>query len=179
MPSRLQPAFFGGLFIGVLSALPFVSGLNMCCCLWVVAGGVLTTYLLQERWPVPVTATDGALTGLLAGAIGAIIAATLGIAFSAMTGMAGPESLDQIPQGDLPPEFGRILDQLRDLPPSVWYIAPFVIYLVVFPIFAMLGGLLGVAIFKRKLPPPPPPPATGTDAALIPPAPGPDAGLVP
>ena len=24
-PARLQPAFFGGLFIGVLSALPFIN----------------------------------------------------------------------------------------------------------------------------------------------------------
>jgi hypothetical protein len=40
---KLQPAVLGGLLIGVRSALPFVS---MCCCLWVIAGDVLTTCLL-------------------------------------------------------------------------------------------------------------------------------------
>ena len=35
-PPKLQPALFGGLFIGVLSALPLVSVGN-CCCLWVIA----------------------------------------------------------------------------------------------------------------------------------------------
>lgn len=162
MPSRLQPAFWGGLFIGVLSALPFVSSLNACCCVWVIAGGVLTSYLLQERSATPINAGDGAITGLLAGAIGAVIAGVLGIAFALMQGAVGPQAFDQLPQGDLPPEVGRILDRLRELPPSVWYIAPFLIFLVVFPIFGMLGGLLGVAIFKKRLPPPPPPPPVPT-----------------
>ena len=57
MGQKLQPAVLGGLLIGVLSALPFVS---MCCCLWVIAGGVLTTYLLQERLTIyPSYALDG------------------------------------------------------------------------------------------------------------------------
>jgi hypothetical protein len=154
MGSKLQPAFFGGLFTGVLSALPFVSTVNACCCLWVVAGGVLTSYLLQERSPVPITAGDGAMWGLLSGAIGAVVAGVLGIVFAVMQGVAGPESLEQIPQADLPPEFGRVLDRLRELPPSVWFIAPFFIFLVVFPVFSMLGGLLGVALFRRRTPPP-------------------------
>jgi hypothetical protein len=43
---KLQPALFGGLFIGVLSALPIINIAN-CCCLWVIGGGVLATYLMQ------------------------------------------------------------------------------------------------------------------------------------
>ena len=49
---RLQPAFYGGLFIGVLSALPLVNAGNCCCCLWVVAGGVLAAYLRQQNHAV-------------------------------------------------------------------------------------------------------------------------------
>jgi hypothetical protein len=155
MASRLQPAVLGGLLIGVLSALPFVSALNACCCLWVLAGGLLTTYLLQERLPAPVTAGEAAVAGLLAGAIGAVIAAVVGAAFMVLMG-GGAESLDQLPSGDLPPEVARIFDRFRDLPPAFWYIGPFLFYIVIFPIFGMLGALLGVAIFKRQPPPPPP-----------------------
>jgi CDP-diglyceride synthetase len=152
MGARLQPAFWGGLFIGVLSALPFVSALNTCCCVWVIAGGVLTSYLLQESSPAPITAGDGALAGLLAGIIGAVLA---GVATAVMQGVAGPGSLDQIPPGDLPPEVARVFDQLRDLPPSFWLVGPFVLFLLVFPVFGLLGGLLGVAMFRRSAPPPP------------------------
>ena len=35
---KFQPALYGGLFIGVLSALPIIN-IGNCCCLWVTAGG--------------------------------------------------------------------------------------------------------------------------------------------
>jgi hypothetical protein len=154
MPSRLQPVLVGGLFTGILSALPFVSTVNACCCLWVIAGGVLTSYLMQERSTLPITAGDGAVWGSVSGAIGAVIASLLGVAFAVMQGLTGPESLEQIPRADLPPEVARLLEHLRELPPSFWFIAPFVVFLVIFPIFSMIGGLLGVALFKKSTPPP-------------------------
>ena len=42
-PSYSQPAVIGGVIMGVLSALPIVSAGNVCCCLWVVVGGLHTT----------------------------------------------------------------------------------------------------------------------------------------
>ncbi len=65
MAERLQPAFWGGLFIGVLSALPIVQVGNCCCCLWVVTGGVLAAYLRQQQSPYAIPASEGALVGLL------------------------------------------------------------------------------------------------------------------
>ena len=36
---------FGGLVMGVLSALPLVGPFgNACCCLWVVSGGLVAAY---------------------------------------------------------------------------------------------------------------------------------------
>ena len=58
--SRYQPALLGGLFIGVLSALPVVNIAN-CCCLWVICGGVLTVYLQQQNLPTPVATSDAAV----------------------------------------------------------------------------------------------------------------------
>jgi hypothetical protein len=154
MSRKLQPALLGGVLIGVLSALPFVSALNACCCLWVIAGGVLTAYLLQERSPLPMTAGDAAIAGLLAGLIGAVISSVIGAAMMVVMGGAA-QQLDQLPR-DLPPEFARVLERFRELPSSVWFLVGLLFTLVIFPIFSMLGALLGVAIF-RKTPPPPPP----------------------
>ena len=42
------------------------------------------------------------------------------------------------------------------MPPAVFVIGSFLVTLVIFPIFSMLGALLGVAIFKKTPPPPPP-----------------------
>jgi len=157
MSERLQPALWGGVFIGVLSALPYVSTLNACCCLWVVSGGVLAAYLLQERNPLPILTSDAALTGLAAGALGAIIATLLGLGIGLVQGVDPTAALDQIPGGDLPPEMTELVETLRSLPVSFWYLGPLVISLIVFPIFGTLGSLLGVAVFKKNLPPPPPP----------------------
>ena len=73
MTGMLQPAFWGGLFIGVLSALPLVKFGNVCCCLWVVLGGGLTVYLQQQRTPEPLETGEAVLGGLIAGLLGAVI----------------------------------------------------------------------------------------------------------
>jgi hypothetical protein len=155
MPAKLQPALLGGLLIGVLSALPFVSVVNGCCCLWVIAGGVLTSYLLQERSATAIDAGGAAVSGLQAGMVGAIVAAVLGAAVTFLTG-GGAEQLDQMPRGDLPPQIVEMFDRFRELPAAVWYVGPFLAYIIIFPIFSTLGALLGVALFKKNPPPPPP-----------------------
>jgi hypothetical protein len=47
---------------------------NCLCCAWVILGGMLATYLLQQAQPGPVEGVDGAVVGLLAGLVGAIVA---------------------------------------------------------------------------------------------------------
>src|SRR5258708_16718377 len=85
VPPRFQPALFGGLFIGVLSALPIIN-IGNCCCLWVIGGGVLATYLMQQNHPFPIAAADGALVGLLAGLIGGVLGTLLSIRIEIMVG---------------------------------------------------------------------------------------------
>ena len=63
-----MPAILGGLFIGVLTALPIV---NCCCCLWMVGGGFLAAYLESQRQPTSLSIMQGARVGLMAGVVGA------------------------------------------------------------------------------------------------------------
>jgi hypothetical protein len=98
---RLQPAFFGGLLIGVLSALPIVSAGNCCCCLWIVAGGMLADIPVETRDMIERASAGG-------------------------RGVVG-------------------------------FVFKFLVMLITGTIFGMLGGLLGVAVFKKDAPPPPPP----------------------
>ena len=68
--------------MGVLSALPLVAAGNLCCCLWVVSGGAIAAYLLQQNQSTPITPGDGALAGLFAGLVGAAIYLVLSIPIS-------------------------------------------------------------------------------------------------
>ena len=162
--SRLQPALLGGLFIGVMSALPIVNAGNCCCCLWVLAGGALAVYLRQQNSPVPLTAAEGALVGLLAGAFGGVIGVVLMIPIQMLIGPMQAEWMSRIMAGneDMPPELREMMD--RAMAGGAFRAAGAIINIVMSTIFGMLGGLLGVAIFKRNQPPqqPPPPPQPPT-----------------
>ena len=84
--NRLQPALFGGLLIGVLSALPLVNVGNCCCCLWVVAGGMLAVHLRQQSSPFAITSAEGAYVGFLAGLFGGVLGVLLSIPIDLMMG---------------------------------------------------------------------------------------------
>lgn len=153
MPARAQPALLGGLFIGVLSTLPIINMGNMCCCLWVVSGGALAAWLLQERQPEPLTGADGALIGLMAGGVGALVGTLLSIPLDLYFGPIMRDWVQRYAQGqDLPPEFLEMLNQQMT---AASIIAKLIFSLVAYVVFGMLGGVLGVAIFRRKNPPQP------------------------
>lgn len=165
----LKPAILGGLFIGVLSALPAVSIFN-CCCLWIIGGGMMAAYFDQQSDPRPTSAGRGAATGALAGVLGAVIwiPAALGIdtvmapiqesMFAAMIRNAQ----------DMPPEARAWLEALGGSGSSPFRLAiGFAFQFVAGAIFGALGGVLGAAFFRTDVPPalggPPVPPLPPTD----------------
>jgi hypothetical protein len=154
--NRLQPALYGGLFIGVLSALPIVNMGNCCCCLWVLAGGALAVYLRQQNTPYQLPASEGALVGLLAGLIGGIVAAIVSIPMAAMTAGFQSQMLERVlaSNPEMPAEARDALQRIAA--GSALRAAGAVIGIVIDTVFGMLGGLLGVALFKKSTPPPPP-----------------------
>jgi len=156
-PERLQPAFFGGLFIGVLSALPIISAGNCCCCLWVIGGGLLTSYLMQQNHPYPLRVEDGLLGGLLAGVIGGVIAVILSIPLSMAMGDFQARMLERIADNpDVPQQTRDLLQNIatRSAAAGLMRLVFGLVSVCVDAVVAMLGGLLGVALFKKKDVPP-------------------------
>ena len=154
--SKLQPALFGGLFTGVLSALPFISAGNCLCCLWVVCGGALAAYLLQQNQASPIEAGDGAIVGVLSGLVGAVVASALAIPLQLLMGPMGADFLRSLAESasDVPPEVQNILDQMATTGFGVAaMVIGLIVNLVLFSVFGLLGGLLGHAIFRRQQPP--------------------------
>ena len=149
---RYQPALLGGLFIGVLSSLPVVSAANLCCCLWVVTGGVLTVYLQRQNPDAPLEAADAVLGGLVAGTIGAVIyIAAMSLLYSISGEMVEAQFRAALEQPQIPPE---VRDRLSGLFVGRNMILIMgAITLPVYAVFSMLGALLGFAWFRRKTPP--------------------------
>ena len=113
--SKLQPALLGGLVIGVLSALPVISMGNCLCCAWVILGGMIATYLLQQGQSTPVEAADGAIVGLLAGLVGAVIGTLVSIPVQMVMGPLNGDFLRRILEqsgGEMPGEMRGIVESM-------------------------------------------------------------------
>ncbi len=168
MPQKnLQPALIGGLFIGILSALPIVGAFNLCCCAWVVGGGIVTAYLMQNAAALAITVGDGALGGLLAGIIGAAIHAVLAIPVLVIMGPLQQRFLQQFMENarDMPEGLRLFMERgmFGGAGLALVFISTFMLWLVLGAIFGTIGGMIGAAIFNRSKPavlpgPPVPPP---------------------
>ena len=162
---KLQPALFGGLFIGVLSALPIINLGNCLCCMWVIGGGALAVYLMQQNYPFAVQGADAALVGLLAGLIGGALDGLLVIPLALAFGPTEQRIIQRALESsqDVPPEVRSMFDHLATGGVlGVMAIVGVFIRAIVFGVIAMLGGLLGLALFKKKDLPP------GTTAVMPP-----------
>ena len=156
-----QPALIGGLVIGVLSSLPIVSAGNVCCCLWVVSGGAVAAYLLQQNQTTPISPGDGALVGLFAGLIGSGVGFIISIPLSLMMAPMQRAMMQRFLEnaGDMPPAFRQLMENFT-APTAAGFLGQLAVRTVIFgftlviwSIFATLGGLLGAAIFKKSPPP--------------------------
>jgi hypothetical protein len=146
---RLQASLLGGLFIGILSALPIVGAANYCCCLWVVVGGVLTTYLRMQGRSTAIEAPDLAFSGLVAGGIGSVIYIAFSVLLLSMSGDMIEQQIrlmaEQYPQ--MPPD---VRDRLLAFSagPNLVLLMAFVT-IPMYAIFSMLGALLGLLFFRK------------------------------
>jgi hypothetical protein len=147
--------------IGVLSALPVINVGNCCCCAWVLFGGGLAAYLMQQNHSEPIQIGDGAVVGLLAGVIGAgvwlVVSVPMRLAFAGLDSQIVEQFLRQA--ADLPPELRAIIENASKAPTiGIGLLFGFFISLVVNTTFGMLGGLFGALMFKKSPPPVMPPP---------------------
>lgn len=175
MNSKLRAGLLGGLLMGGLSAVtvvPQVPFLRFICCIWAILGGVLAAYLYAKKSPAPARIGDGVAVGVIAGAVGSAISL---VAFLLVSFYVTDRTLaeEQIARAGLSVTYASV----------IWLIA--VLAFVLQVIQALVGGIIGVALFERRgdegsgPPPPPPPPyygGTPAPAYAPPPPPADDLG---
>jgi len=165
-PAKTQPALFGGLAIGVLSALPVINVAN-CCCAWILFGGALAAYLMQQNHPEPIGAGDGAVVGLYAGLVGTLVWLVISVPLSAVMAPFQSQLMQRALSNarDMAPEARDFLEGLSSGPAvGLGLLFGFVVMLCVSSVFGMAGGLFGALIFRKNVPPPPPPPPAFPDS---------------
>lgn len=169
-PSKFVPALLGGVIMGAF-ALPILNYVNCLCCAGIMLGGLLGVLFYKNRLTPespPLTSGDGVAIGALAGVFGAILGTVINVAVMmiATSSMGMMEAFQQFEErGVEMPDFLRemIGDIMLGRVNAILVFFVLIFDFIIYPLFGLLGGLIGAAIFKPKLQqvPPPTPPPTG------------------
>ena len=148
-PGMFVPALIGGVVAGILSGIPIV---NCLCCLWIIGGGILAAYFLTKESPVVLTAGDGAIVGIFAGIIAALVETVVNIPFRALSEKIVQGMMDRFSQyyEEMPSGWESWLEG-RDFEGSViWSFLGLVVSVVIFSALGALGGIIGISLFGKK-----------------------------
>lgn len=159
-PDKFLPALYGGLIMGVISAVPFLNFVNCLCCAGILLGGFLAVFFYKNNFTPdtpPFTSGDCLAVGALAGVIGAFVATLLSLVFVMLFGDIVKEFILRFLEHadlEIPTE---MMDEIRKrLEESsmgfVSVLIDLVFSLIIYPIFGLLGGLIGYGIFKPQPP---------------------------
>ncbi len=166
-PGKIRVSLISGAVIGVVWAIPGLNLINCCCCAGVILGGYLAVYLYRQEFTEempPMESSDAVVLGIMSGVVAAFAAMVLNLIILALFGDVGAELARSIlaslierleESGSFPPEaidemkneFERSVSQSRTF---TGIMADLVVNLIINPLFAMAGALIGYSVFRPK-----------------------------
>jgi len=161
-PSKLMPALYGGIIMGAISGIPFLNLVNCLCCAGVILGGFMAVFFYNKDLKPgdpPLTNSDGLQLGALAGVFGAIVGLVVMVVIHFALGAATNEAtsgmitalydklgiLDKMP----PEAIEQMQESMRSTALSPLMIIP---AFFIDPLFGLIGGVIGYAVYKPKGP---------------------------
>jgi hypothetical protein len=157
MSDKMRAVLIGGATLGLLSAIPPISLGNMCCCLWVIGGGALASYLYVRRSQSPVMLGQGAELGAMTGVVGTIVSHSIGIPLGLLLGDPFNRFLVRAFE-NFNPQVAEEMRKQMEIAAAQTFAQKLPIILataafntVIYIAFATLGGLLGVKLFEKRL----------------------------
>jgi hypothetical protein len=152
LEGKWKAILIGGLITGLA---PFAPLFNLACCAIPLVGAIVAVAVYRSSQPPPaLTNNDGIVLGLMSGLVGTAIYGVLIIPLVILVG------------GAVGGFIGRAIGSIAEIPPQVrdlmdWLFSnighfigvilfvKIIARLALSLVFGMLGGILGVAIFKR------------------------------
>jgi hypothetical protein len=175
-PSKLRSAILGGLIIGAISGIPGLNLLNCCCCAGILLGGAISVYLYRKEFTnemPPMESSDALILGIIAGIVGALITTCLSAMITLILGPVETEMMrnfmekltqkledhGSVPAGTLDNMRDQFEQSIKEGNTIGRILSSLIFDLILYPIFSMLGGLIGYGILgKKKTATPPRPP---------------------
>lgn len=164
-PGIVLPALYGGIIMGVISAVPGLNLLNCFCCAGIMLGGFLAVFFYKKDLTAgmpSLTSADGLKLGALAGVFGAVVSIILSRLVTMMLGGVDEQMMKDLVESmgladQLPP---GTMEQIGEGLGAGMGFLQIVVTFVIDPLFGLIGGLIGSSVFKEKqmAPAGPPPP---------------------
>jgi len=141
-PGMFVPALIGGAVAGILSGLPFF---NCLCCIWIIGGAMLASYLLSKDSPVALSAGDGAIVGILTGIVATVVRIFVNLLPPVQRLIEGMVEYAR----EMLPEYEALLE--RERPESGFiFMSSILISAAFFAALGALGGIIGISLFGKK-----------------------------
>lgn len=159
-PDKFIPALYGGLIMGFISAIPFLNFINCLCCAGVLFGGFLAVFFYKSNFTpdTPLyTAGDCLAVGALSGLFGALAFVLLSaLAVMVFGDVLRDFVLRMLEQGEaeIPEEFAEeIRRAIEEAPTGMASVFMDLVFsVIIYPIFGLLGGLIGYGVWKPRQP---------------------------
>lgn len=160
-PNKLTPVILSASIMVILSSVPLLNLVNTFCCMGIILGGFIgVTYYSKQLISnnLLLTQKDSILIGLLSGIISAVINTGVTLVIS-MFSKSNPiaEAMDMMSQmgKEMPPEAMQIMEKLSQeftkfgFSPTL-IIVTFIMNIILYPLFGMLGSFIAYQIYKKK-----------------------------
>ncbi len=159
-PSKLIPAIYGGIIMGVISSVPFLSFVNCLCCAGILFGGFMSVFFFKKDLTTemdPLSSSDALQLGAMSGVMGAIVSNVLSALVMLAVGNLAGEALYKGIVG-----IYDSLGLLNQFPPDALEkmqtgmtqsrLSAITIFFsfIIDPLFGLLGGLIGYSVFRVK-----------------------------
>ena len=155
-PDKFGPALYGGIIMGVFAAVPFLNFVNCLCCAGYLFGGFMGVYFYKKALTEEMeamTSSDAMGLGAFAGLFGAVTSTILGGLLFLVLGNIANEAVLQTMKSmgvldQLPPDALAQVEQ--SLEEQGFSIIGVVFSFILCPLFGLLGGLIGYAVFRQR-----------------------------
>jgi hypothetical protein len=160
-PNRLRPVIIGTLSISAISIMPIINFVNLFCCAGIILGGAIGAMFYSRQlsnFNQQITTKDGAIMGLLAGILSAIIVTGINLLMVLYSNINPiTEILEAVNtfSKDLPQE---VYDQMKHFSdeferygysPTLTLVS-LIINVIIYPLFASIGGIIVAMININK-----------------------------
>jgi hypothetical protein len=158
-PNRMIPILYGTFVMTTISILPFINFINLFFCSGIMLGGLVGVFVYNRQLTgteLKLTSKDGVMIGILCGILSGILVATFNFIFMLMA-KHNPidETMTLMDKFSLPPEVVEQMNKFSNefnnygFSPTI-SIVSLISNLIIYPLFGMIGAVIGVTIINRK-----------------------------